>query len=138
MTRVDFDTGRGAGPTSLPGELERDTVFWGSSGPAAWGGEVAEGGSAGPATLRRLSLVSGLQERPRSLSMRLRFVACEGIEGPIEGISSSWVERRERGERSEMSEREGSGAVTKSIVDRVSARRASSGPPLPISELRPD
>ena len=45
---------------------------------------VREGGGAGPATLRRFSLDSGLDER--SSSERLRFARFGGSDGPIEDI----------------------------------------------------
>jgi hypothetical protein len=60
-------------------------LLGGSKGPAVRRGEVAEGGGAGPATLRRLSLESGLEAPSSSLS-RLRFARCGGSVGPMEGI----------------------------------------------------
>jgi hypothetical protein len=60
-------------------------------------GEAAEGGGAGPATLRRLSLESGLEARSSSLS-RLRFARCGGSVGPTEGIVGSCGVDGERGD----------------------------------------
>lgn len=117
MTRAGRDAGGGAGPTSLSGELERDSAPGGMVGPTAREGE-AEGGSAGPAILRRFSLASGLGAR-LSWSSRLRFEGCEGIAGPIEGIVGDCG-----GEVCEV------GALTKARA------QASGGPLLPISELR--
>lgn len=65
-TRAGLDAGRGAGPVSLSSLLDCD------------GG----GGRAGPSTLRRFSLGSGLVERSRS-SSRVRFARCGGNEGPM-------------------------------------------------------
>jgi hypothetical protein len=74
MTRAGFEAGGGAGPASLSEELDLDLDL-----------EAASGGSAGPATLRRFSLASGLGARSSSLS-RLRLEDCGGIAGPIEGM----------------------------------------------------
>ena len=74
MTRAGFEAGGGAGPALLSEELDLDLDL-----------EAASGGSAGPATLRRFSLASGLGARSSSPS-RLRLEDCGGIAGPIEGM----------------------------------------------------
>jgi hypothetical protein len=80
--RFGLEACGGAGPTSLSSLLDREAWFGGSEGPTVRRGDFAEGGGAGPATLRRLSPESGLDARSSS-SSRLRFARCGGRVGPI-------------------------------------------------------
>jgi hypothetical protein len=63
--RFGLEACGGAGPTSLSSLLDREAWFGGSEGPTVRRGDFAEGGGAGPATLRRLSPESGLRAHPR-------------------------------------------------------------------------
>lgn len=74
--RAGLELGGSAGPISLSTLLDRERDRGGIEGP------MAAGGGAGPSTLRRLSLDSGLAERSSS-SSRVRFVRCGGSDGPI-------------------------------------------------------
>lgn len=126
MTRAGFEAGGGAGPASLSlsEELDLDLDL-----------EAASGGSAGPATLRRFSLASGLGARSSSPS-RLRLEDCGGIAGPIEGMVGGCVGWR-RAKRCLVAVtvvHRNPGALTLTQARAQAPIQGWCGPRLPISE----